>query len=98
MYILVVYDINFDDDNGKNRLRKVAKLCEDYGIRVQNSVFELNIDNTKYMELKNKLKKEIAEDKDSIRFYKLGKNINNSLEIIGKESNIEITQSTTFIF
>lgn len=69
--ILIVYDIKTSSDNGEKRLQKVSKICENYGIRVQDSVFECNIDSGKLLVLKDKLLEVINEDEDSIRIYKL---------------------------
>lgn len=96
MFILLTYDIENKSKEGKKRLRKVAKTCENYGIRVQNSVFELNIDSTNLIKLKNELKT-IISDNDSIRIYKMSKNYKNDIEIIGKKETIEISSNNSFI-
>lgn len=84
-------------DGGEKRLRKVSKICEKHGVRVQNSVFELEIDVKSFISFKSDLLKIIAEE-DSIRFYKLGKNFKNNIEIIGHRNNIEIKDDSTFLF
>ena len=84
MMILVTYDVNTIEIDGTRRLRQVAKICLDYGQRVQNSVFECSIDPAKFVEIKNKLSKVINHEKDSLRFYKLGKNWENRVEMIGR--------------
>lgn len=84
MMILVTYDVNTVEVDGSKRLREVAKICVDYGQRVQNSVFECSIDPAKFVEIKHKLSEIINHEKDSLRFYKLGKNWENRVEIIGK--------------
>ena len=87
MLILVTYDISTIDNLGKKRLNKVAKYCVDYGQRVQNSVFECDLDYSQYIIFKNGLLKLIDKNKDSIRIYKLGKNYQNKIEHYGtKES------------
>lgn len=55
MLIVVTYDVNTEDEAGKKRLRKVAKVCVSYGLRVQNSVFECNVDESQYKLLKKEL-------------------------------------------
>lgn len=85
MMILVTYDVDFTDSKGARRLRKVAKACEKYGVRVQNSVFEMMIDSVMLAELVNKIKLIIDMEKDSVRIYHLGKNWENKIDIIGKE-------------
>ena len=97
MFVLLTYDIELKDENGNKRLRKVSKFCEKYGIRVQNSVFELNIMNGDLIKLKTQLQDIISEN-DSIRIYKLGNNFQNKVEILGKFEKIEISSDNTFIF
>lgn len=74
MQVLITYDVETITPAGKKRLRQVAKVCLDYGQRVQNSVFELNIYPADMVEIKSKLEKIIDPKKDSIRIYNLGKN------------------------
>ena len=68
MLVLITYDINITEAAGARRLRRVAKQCVNYGTRVQNSVFECQVDATQYAKLKHLLLKEIDEEKDSLRF------------------------------
>ena len=89
MFMLIVYDIDSSDIDGQKRLRTIAKTCEQYGVRVQNSVFELEIDNRNLIILKSK-KEKIITAKDSVRFYKLGKNYKNNIMVFGHENKIEI--------
>lgn len=72
MLVLITYDVNTEHEAGRTRLRKVAKICVNYGQRVQNSVFECIIDETQYRMIKDKLYKLIDLEKDSVRFYRLG--------------------------
>lgn len=72
MLILITYDVSTVDRTGRNRLRKVAKACCDYGLRVQNSVFECELDGAQWTKLKERLLRIIVPDEDSIRFYYLG--------------------------
>jgi CRISPR-associated protein Cas2 len=74
MLVLVTYDVSVVDSGGQKRLRHVAKACEDYGQRVQNSVFECLVDPAQLVILKNKLLNIIEPEKDSLRIYYLGKN------------------------
>lgn len=83
MMVLVTYDVSTTDSKGKTRLRKVAKECQNYGQRVQNSVFEINVDYGTFLKVKDKLLKLISEKEDSIRFYYLGKNWHNKVEHYG---------------
>lgn len=83
MLVLVTYDVNTESDSGKNRLRKVAKVCTNYGQRVQNSVFECHVDEGQYRLLKGLLEKEIKKDIDSLRFYRLGNHYQSKVETLG---------------
>ncbi len=83
MMILVTYDVETTDINGQRRLRKVAKECQNYGQRVQNSVFECIVNYTQYSQLKISLKSIIDEKHDSIRFYHLGKSYDTKVETLG---------------
>ncbi len=74
MMVLVTYDVNTETLEGRKRLRHVAKTCQNYGQRVQNSVFECLIDPAQWTSLKNKLIDLIDPEKDSLRFYSLGAN------------------------
>lgn len=85
MQVLITYDVETKTSEGRRRLRKVAKVCVDYGQRVQNSVFELNIYPVDLVKIKNKLKSIIDYNKDSIRIYNLGKNWEGKIETIGKD-------------
>jgi CRISPR-associated protein Cas2 len=57
MVVILTYDVNTTSSEGNSRLRRVAKVCESYGIRVQNSVFELLIDSSQLILIKSKLQK-----------------------------------------
>ncbi|MCZ7606684.1 MAG: CRISPR-associated endonuclease Cas2 [Planctomycetota bacterium] len=69
MHILVTYDVNTEDKAGRRRLRRIAKSCENYGQRVQFSIFEVNVNLTRWTELKLKLLDLMDDKKDSLRFY-----------------------------
>lgn len=83
MLVLISYDVSTIDKEGKTRLRKVAKECVNHGQRVQNSVFEVNLDYSKFMKLKDKLLKLIDTEQDSLRFYYLGNNWERKIEHFG---------------
>lgn len=91
MFILITYDINTTTPDGKRRLRLVAKICQNYGQRVQNSVFECKVDEGQFRLIKHKLSETINHEKDSLRFYRLGKNYEKTIEQMGsnKSYNIE---------
>ena len=69
MLVLITYDVNTESSDGKSRLRRVAKICEDYGQRVQNSVFECLLDSAQLLLVKEKLLKIIDAKEDSLRIY-----------------------------
>ncbi len=89
MLVLITYDVNTEDPNGRKRLRQIAKQCVNYGQRVQNSVFECLIDAAQFRIVKSKLLKIIDQDKDSIRFYNLGNNYQNKTEHFGAKPTYE---------
>ena len=84
MMMLVSYDVA-RDEKGEKRLRHVAKILENYGQRVQYSVFECLVDPAQWVELKSKLLKEINPDYDSLRFYSLGANWEKKVEHVGQK-------------
>ncbi|WP_339269396.1 CRISPR-associated endonuclease Cas2 [Paenibacillus sp. FSL R5-0470] len=90
MLILITYDVSTTSSIGQSRLRRVAKVCQNYGQRVQNSVFECVVDPTQFAELKIKLKSIINEKEDSLRFYQLGNNHKNKVEHVGIKESIDL--------
>lgn len=84
MMIVLSYDVDTKDSDGAKRLRKVAKICEAYGCRVQNSVFELLVDPSQLIALKSQLERTIDSEKDSVRLYRLGSNWKPRIESLGK--------------
>lgn len=83
MLVVVAYDVRTEDKAGRRRLRRVAKLCQNFGQRVQFSVFECLVDPAQWANLKAKLLGEIDPKADSLRFYFLGANWQNRIEHIG---------------
>ena len=83
MMVLISYDVSTTDSEGKTRLRKVAKECQNHAQRVQISVFEADLDYSTFLKLKARLIKLIDEEKDSLRFYYLGNNWEKRVEHIG---------------
>ena len=83
MLVLITYDVNTQDAAGVRRLNKIAKLCVKYGQRVQNSVFECLLENYNYRLFQHELLKIADLEKDSIRFYNLGKNYSTKIEHFG---------------
>lgn len=83
MLVVVSYDVNVNSEGGKRRLRKIAKLCENYGQRVQFSVFECLVDPVQWSELRFQLEDNIDIQKDSLRYYYLGANWQKRVEHVG---------------
>lgn len=83
MMVLVTYDVNTEDLAGKRRLRRVAKVCENFGQRVQNSVFECLVDPAEWVALRARLVEAADQDLDSLRFYFLGRNWQKRVEHVG---------------
>ncbi len=85
MMVIISYDVSTSEDGGKKRLRKVAKECQNHAQRVQNSVFEADLDYSAFLKLKNNLINLIDKEKDSLRFYYLGNNWECRVEHIGSK-------------
>jgi CRISPR-associated protein Cas2 len=89
MMVLVTYDVCTETPEGKRRLRRVAKLCQNFGQRVQLSVFECLVDPAQWTNLRGNLAKEIEPDEDSLRFYFLGANWHNRVEHVGAKPSYD---------
>jgi CRISPR-associated protein Cas2 len=83
MFVIVSYDVVISEGDGQRRLRRVARACQDFGQRVQFSVFECIVDPAQWAVLKNRLIEEIDPTKDSLRFYYLGTNWKRRVEHVG---------------
>lgn len=81
--VIISYDVSTSEPEGKRRLRKVARECQNHAQRVQNSVFEADLDYSAFLKLKSRLVELIDRDKDSLRFYYLGNNWERRVEHIG---------------
>lgn len=92
LLVLITYDVHTVDSEGQRRLRMVSKTCQNYGQRVQNSVFECNIDAAQFASLKIQLSETIDPTKDSLRFYQLGNNYKNKVEHIGVKESIDMEE------
>ena len=86
MMVVISYDVNTIDKAGRTRLRKVAKECQNHAQRVQNSVFEADLDYSSFIKLKDELLKLIDRNEDSLRFYYLGNNWERKVEHIGAKN------------
>ena len=90
MLVLVSYDVCTIDLSGRRRLRHVAKTCENYGIRVQNSVFECNVDQAQWTALKARLLDIFDPETDSLRFYFLGNSYRQRIEHQGAKPAVDV--------
>jgi CRISPR-associated protein Cas2 len=93
MNILVAYDVATADAKGQRRLHKVALICQAFGQRVQNSVFECLVNETQYEQLKHRLTKTIDLEQDSLRIYRLREPKIEHVELIGRQPAYDITGS-----
>jgi CRISPR-associated protein Cas2 len=92
MLILVTYDVSTVEKPGRRRLRRVAQACEDYGTRVQKSVFECQLGQTEWVRLKDRLLREIKADEDSLRFYYLDEKSAQRIEHHGVDKPLDLTE------
>ena len=89
MFVLITYDVNTQTAAGRTRLRRVAKECVNFGQRVQNSVFEINLEYGKFILLKDKLIKLIDPETDNLRFYYLVNSWRKRIEQFGVEQKYD---------
>jgi CRISPR-associated protein Cas2 len=89
MLIVVSYDVSTTDPGGPKRLHKVAKACQNYGQRVQYSVFECILDPAQWALLKHRLIELIDKETDSLRFYYLGSNWRRRIEYVGIKKSLD---------
>jgi len=90
MMMLITYDVSTVDQAGRRRLRRVAKSCLNYGTRVQNSVFECEVDPAQWVALKNELIETMDPEQDSLRFYHLGANWQRRVEHVGAKPTLDL--------
>jgi len=89
MLVLVSYDVSTIDKKGRRRLRRVAKVCQNYGQRVQYSVFECIVDPAQWVAFRQRLITEIKLEEDSLRFYFLGSNWKRRIEHVGAKETFD---------
>jgi CRISPR-associated protein Cas2 len=89
MLVLVSYDVSTTDKGGPKRLHRVAKACQNYGQRVQYSVFECILDPAQWAYLKQRLIDLIDQEVDSLRFYYLGSNWRRRIEHVGAKKTLD---------
>lgn len=96
MLILVTYDVRTESAAGRRRLRRVARACLDFGQRVQNSVFECEVDPAQWTALRARLIGEIDPAKDSLRFYRLGADGRRRVEHVGAKPALDLEGPLVF--
>ena len=89
MMVLVSYDVRTSEPGGARRLRRVAKVCRNFGQRVQFSVFECLVDPAQWVRLRQQLIDEIDVEADSLRFYFLGANWRGRVEHVGAKASLD---------
>ncbi|WP_456386273.1 CRISPR-associated endonuclease Cas2 [Desulfolithobacter sp.] len=89
MFVLVSYDVSTTDKAGRRRLRRVAKVCKNYGQRVQFSVFECLVDPAQWTVMRQQLIDVIDPETDSLRFYYLGSNWKRRVEHVGAKPGVD---------
>ncbi len=90
MLVLITYDVSTETTAGQKRLRKVAKKCQDYGQRVQNSVFECIIDPVRLRQLQDALEKIVDLEVDSLRYYYLGDEWRGRVVHVGAKPSLDL--------
>lgn len=83
MLVLITYDISIGSEGGAKRLRRVARICEDHGQRVQYSVFECDVEPACWTAMRARLLDAIDLRTDSLRFYFLGREWRRRVEHVG---------------
>lgn len=94
MMVLITYDVCTSDKEGPRRLRNISKICINHGLRVQNSVFECDIDPALWVRMKAQLLEVYEESKDSLRFYFLGSEWQRRVEHFGVKDTPDIFADT----
>ena len=89
MLVLITYDVNTETAAGRKRLAKIAKICCNYGQRVQNSVFECDLDASQMIIVKDRLLNIMNRETDSIRIYNLGNKYASKIEQYGKKESYD---------
>lgn len=92
MLMLVSYDVSTVDRAGRRRLRRIAKACQDWGVRVQNSVFECNVDAAQWVQLKARLEDIFEPASDSLRYYNLGNRYTTRVEHVGAKPSLDVEE------
>lgn len=97
MWVVVCYDVNTETKEGRRRLRRVAQVCKNYGQRVQKSVFECQVDEMKFEQLRRRLLKEIRLELDNLRLYRLTEPREKRVEEYGTTSTVFFDEETLVV-
>ena len=97
MLVLVSYDVSTINSTGRRRLNRIAKVCLDYGQRVQNSVFECLVDPAQWTKLKMELLRLYNKSEDSLRFYFMGSNWEHKVEHYGSKETANLEKDTLIL-
>ncbi len=97
MLVLITYDVSVTTSEGRRRLRNIAKTCQDYGVRVQNSVFECEVEPAQFAKLKQQLLDIYDPEEDSLRFYFLGKKGRRRVEHVGAKPAFDVIRDPLII-
>ena len=96
MLVVITYDVSTETAAGQKRLRRVARECQNYGQRVQNSVFECHLDSAELRTVESVLEKIIDKEKDSLRFYVIGSSYEGKVKHIGARPSVDVTDTLIF--
>ena len=95
MFLVITYDVSTREERaGARRLRRVAKACTSYGVRVPKSVFEMQLGQKEWVELKARLLSEIDPAQDSLRFYFLDQTVKDKIEHHGVQTSVNVVEDT----
>jgi len=95
MFLVITYDVSTREEKiGARRLRRVAKTCSSYGVRVQKSVFEMQVGRKEWAELKARLVSEIDPTQDSLRVYFIDQSEKNKIEHYGAKTPVNVVEDT----
>ena len=97
MWIIVCYDVNTETSAGRRRLRRVAQVCKNFGQRVQKSVFECQVDEMKFEQLRRRLLKEVELELDNLRIYRLTEPRDKHVEEFGATRTIFYDEETLVV-
>jgi CRISPR-associated protein Cas2 len=90
--MLISYDVSTADSDGKRRLRRIAKACQNWGVRVQYSIFECNVNPAQWVKLKAQLESIFNPETDSLRYYNLGDNYTRRVEHLGAKPALDVEE------